>query len=141
MISYEEKVQNIKIDINRRFFGSKYELKTHFGISMLVMKKEDMFAHKLMAMYERIGKTNRDIYDVWFFLRNNWLINKEIIEQRSKMTFKELIQKCISSLEKIENRKILDGMGELLDEKQKIWVKKNLKEDVIFLLKIRLENE
>jgi len=141
VISYEEKVQNIKIDINRRFFGSKYELKTHFGISMLVMKKEDMFAHKLMAMYERIGKTNRDIYDVWFFLRNNWLINKEIIEQRSKMTFKELIQKCISSLEKIENRKILDGMGELLDEKQKIWVKKNLKEDVIFLLKIRLENE
>ena len=35
---------------------------------MLVMVKPDMFAHKLMAMYERIGKTSRDIYDVYFLM-------------------------------------------------------------------------
>ncbi len=34
---------------------------------MLVMKKEDMFAHKLVAMTERTGMANRDIFDVWFF--------------------------------------------------------------------------
>jgi predicted nucleotidyltransferase component of viral defense system len=52
---------------------------------MQVMVPEDMFAHKLMAMHERIGKTSRDIYDVWFFLKNRFLINTEIVEQRSKM--------------------------------------------------------
>jgi len=33
--------------------------------------KEDMFAHKLMAMTERIAKTSRDIYiyDVRYFVK------------------------------------------------------------------------
>jgi len=141
LLSYEEKAQNVKIEINRRLFGSQYELKTHFGISMLVMKKEDMFAHKLMAMYERINRINRDIYDIWFFSKNNWKINRELVEKRSGMTFKEFLQKCISVLEKKEDSKILSGIGELLDEKQKIWVKTNLKKDTIFLLKLMLDSE
>ena len=141
LLSYEEKAQNVKIEINRRLFGSQYELKTHFGISMLVMKKEDMFAHKLMAMYERINRINRDIYDIWFFSKNNWKINRELVEKRSGMIFKEFLQKCISALEKKEDSKILSGIGELLDEKQKIWVKTNLKKDTIFLLKLMLDSE
>ena len=141
LLSYDEKSQNIKIEVNRRSFGSQYELKTYFGISMLVMVKEDMFAHKLMAMYERIGKTNRDIYDAWFFLRNNWPINKKIIEDRSGMAFKELLKECITKLEKMDDKNILAGIGELLDAKQKTWAKANLKKDVLFLLKLKLENE
>lgn len=141
LLSYKEESQNIKIEVNRRAFGSQYELKTYLGISMLVIKKEDMFAHKLMAMYERIGKTSRDIYDVWFFLKNNWSINKKIVEERSGMTFKEVLAKCITALEKVENRNILLGMGELLDGKTKNWAKENLKKDALFLLKLKLEEE
>jgi len=141
LLSYEEESQNIKIEVNRRAFGSQYELKTYLGISMLVIKKEDMFAHKLMAMHERIGKTSRDIYDVWFFLKNNWSINKKIVEERSGMTFKEALAKCITALEKKENRNILLGMGELLDGKTKNWVKENLKKDALFLLKLKLKEE
>ena len=141
LLSYEEKAQNIRIEVNRRSFGSQYELKTYLGISMLVMRKEDMFAHKLMAMYERMGRTGRDLYDSWFFLRNDWPINKKIIEQRSKISFKEFLKKCITSLEKIENRNILGGMGELLNEKRKTWAKVNLKKDLLFLLKLKLESE
>ena len=62
VISYDTKSQNIKIEINRRDFGSRFEVRTFLGISMLVMVQEDMFAHKLMAMLERVGKTSRDIY-------------------------------------------------------------------------------
>ena len=43
LLSYEERQQNIKIEINRRQFGSQYELKTYLGISMLVMARPDMF--------------------------------------------------------------------------------------------------
>lgn len=136
LLSYEEGTQNIKIEINRRMFGSKYEIKTYLGISMLVMTKEDMFAHKLMAMHERMGKSNRDIFDVWFFLKNNWSINKKIVEERSKLPFLELLNKCIAQLEKTTSRNILDGMGELLNEKQKNWAKANLLSDTIFLLKL-----
>lgn len=44
---------------------------------MLVIVREDMFANKIVAMNERIGKTSRDVYDVWFFLENHWPINKK----------------------------------------------------------------
>ncbi|MFA5601308.1 MAG: nucleotidyl transferase AbiEii/AbiGii toxin family protein [Phenylobacterium sp.] len=141
IISYDLKSQNIKVEVNRRDFGSKYELKTLLGISMQVMVQEDMFANKLMAMYERIGKTSRDVYDVWFFLKNNWPINKKLVEDRSKISFKETLFKCIDLLEKMDNRHILDGLGELLDEAQKDWVRAKLKSDTIFLLKTRIESE
>ena len=144
MLSYEEKVagaQNIKVEINRRDFGSKYEVKSYIGIPMKVMVKEDMAAHKLCAMYERIGKTNRDIFDVYFFLKDSWPINKQIIENRTGMTYKDFLQKNIGLLGKATDRNILSGMGELLDEKQKVWIKSKLKAETIFLLKLALDNE
>lgn len=144
LLSYKNKVdgaQNIKVEINKRFFGSRYEVKHYLGIVMQVMVQEDMAAHKLVAMYERIGKANRDIFDVWFILKNDWPINKQIIEQRTNISYKEFLQACIDELEKMSNRNILSGIGELLDEKQKKWVKAKLLPETIFLLKLALSNE
>jgi len=144
VLAYDDKVpgaQNIKVEINRREFGSKYEVKSYLGISMKIMVHEDMFAHKLCALYERIGKTNRDIFDVWYFLQNEWPVNKKIVEERTKMSFKEFLQKCINSLGKMTDQNILSGMGELLDAKQKDWVKAKLRTETIFLLKLKLQNE
>jgi predicted nucleotidyltransferase component of viral defense system len=140
VISYDTKSQNIKIEVNRRDFGSRFEVKTLLGISMLVMEQEDMFAHKLMAMLERVGKTSRDIYDVWYFLENNWPINKEIVERRSGVSFKEALQKCIDEMEKIKNRNLLVGLGESLTDPQKDWARAKLKSETIFLLKARMES-
>lgn len=138
LLSYEDDAPNIKIEINCREFGSQYEIKSYLGISMKIMIREDMFAHKLVAMYERMGKANRDIFDAWFFLQNDWPINKEIVEKRTEMSFKDFLQKCIDALEKLPDRGILAGMGELLNEKQKAWTKTNLRKDTIFLLKLKL---
>jgi len=141
LLSYNEEAQNIKVEINKRSFGSQYEVKNYLGISMLVMKKEDMFAHKLVAMTERTKIANRDVFDVYFFLKNNWGINKEIVEKRTEMEFTKYLEKCIKSVENISNRGILSGMGELIDGKQKDWVKSKLKQDTVFLLKLMLDNE
>lgn len=144
LLSYKDKItgaQNIKVDASRRGFMATYEIKPYLGIPMKVMVQEDMAAYKLVAMYERIGRANRDIFDVWFFLKNNWPIHKEIVEKRMKMSFKESLQKCIMTLEKIPDRGILSGMGELLDAKQKAWAKEHLRAETIFLLKAKLESE
>lgn len=141
VLSYDDNSHNIKIEINRRPFGSRYEIKTFLGVSMLVMVREDMFANKLMALYERLGTTNRDIYDVHYFLRNNWPISREIVEQRSGTTFKTTLEKCISMIEKTPNRRILQGIGELLSIEKKSWAKSNLQTDTIFLLRIMHNNE
>ncbi len=141
VISYDEKSQNIKVEINCRAFGSRYELKNYLGISMLIMTKEDMFAHKLVAVLERKKTANRDVYDIWYFLKNLWPINKEIVEKRIETNFKNYLNKCIEFIESLSDRNILSGMGELLDEKQKAWAKTNLRKDTVFLLKVRLEQE
>jgi len=140
VISYAPGAPKIKIEINRRNFGSRYEVKTLLGISMLVMIQADMFAHKLMAMLERVGKTSRDIFDVYFFAKQGWNINRTIVENRSGMSFKKTLIKCLELLEKMDNRRILDGLGELLTNPQKDWARAKLKEETIFLLKIKIDN-
>jgi uncharacterized membrane protein YheB (UPF0754 family) len=140
MISYSDKFRNIKIEVNLRDFGSKYEIKSYLGISMKVMVKEDMAAHKMVAMLERFGDANRDIFDIYFFLKNNWPINDQIIKKRTGLSMHQFLKKCIQMLESMSNRGILSGLGELLDVKQKVWVKANLRTETIFLLKLKLEN-
>ena len=140
LLSYEDKARNVKLEVNRRQFGSRFEIKTYLGVSMPVVTQADMFAHKLMAMHERIGKTSRDIYDVWFFLKNRFPINKEIVEKRARMPFDQLIDKCIEQLEKLNNRRIIDGVGEFLTPSQKDWAKAKLKQETIALLTLRKED-
>ena len=137
VISYEPGAPKIKVEVNRRQFGSSYELKNFLSISMLAMTKEDMFANKMMAAYERIGKTSRDIYDLWFFLENHWPINEEIIRNRSEKTVGEISQGIIDRLEKLSNNHILDGLGDFLTEPQKDWARAKLRTETIFLLKAR----
>lgn len=136
MISYDDKSRNIKIEVNKRQFGSRYEVKTYLGVSMQVMVLEDMFANKLMAMYERMNKTSRDIYDVWYFLKNRSPINIRIVENRSGHPFDQFLKLLIGDLEKLEHRKILNGSGELLTPNQKDWTKAKLIEETIAYLKL-----
>lgn len=138
LLSYQDNLQNIKIEISKRQFGSQYDLKNYLGIPVLAMQKADLFAHKLVALIEREAKANRDIYDVWFFLKNQWPINKTIVEKRTQDTFKKAILQCIALLKKKSDRGILSGIGELLDQKQKNWVRQHLKQDTIFLLKLSI---
>lgn len=144
ILSYDDKdinAQNVKVEINRREFGSKYSVESFLGISMQVMVKEDMVAHKLCAMFERIGKTNRDIFDVQFFLSHDWPVNKKIVEDRMGVSYGEFLEKCIDVMEKFDDNNILSGMGELLTEKQKAWTKAKLKSEALFSLRLALEKE
>lgn len=143
LLNYQDKqtgAQNIKVEINKRNFGSQYQVKQYLGIAMQVMVPADMAANKLVAMHERIGQTNRDIFDVWFFLSNNWPVNQKIVELRTGTSYREFINTCITELEQMSDRNILSGIGELLNAKQKAWAKANLRTEAIFLLKLALSN-
>ena len=141
VLAYDQKQDeacNIKIEINKRTFGSSYEIKQYLGIPLKVMVKKDMLARKLVALNERMGKVHRDIFDVWFMLKNQWPINKEIIERHTQLPYEEFLQKTIEALEKLNNRGIISGLGELLNDQQKAWTKAHLKEETLFLLKLEL---
>ncbi len=144
LLSYtgkKEKDQNIKVEVNRRSFGSHYENKLYMGIPMIVMIQEDMAAHKLVAMYERLSRTRRDVYDVWFFFKHRWPVNKKIVEHRTGMSYMLFLKTCIELLENLTDNSMLSGLGELLSPKQKVWVKENLRKETIFLLQLAFRTE
>lgn len=142
ILAYEDKelnAQNIKVEINKRHFGSNYEIKSYLGIPIKVMVREDMVANKLVALYERIGKTNRDVYDSWFFLSKGWAINTKIIEKRTTMTFRDFLVTVLDVVHNLSGKHMLSGMGELLTAEQKVWVKNKLKDELLFQLELLLD--
>lgn len=136
----EPNAPNIKVDVNIRQHGSRYATLSSLGIAMPVMVQEDMFAHKLVAMRERLGDANRDIYDVWFMLKNGWPVNEDIVRLRTNKSLIEHAQDCISALTQSSDLRILHGMGELISsEKEKMWIRGNLVAETISELKLLIE--
>lgn len=139
LLSYGDEDHNVKIDISTRILipniKSYYTLKEYLGISMLVGKKDYLFSSKLAALTLRMETATRDIYDIYYFAKNNWDIDKKIVELLTGKKFFEYVTDCITTVESIKDSKILSGLGELISEKEKIWIKQNLRNEVIFYLK------
>lgn len=140
LLSYGDSEHNVKIEINVRELVENvrdyYELKEYLGISMLVAKKDYLFASKLAALTLRNETAMRDIYDIHYFAKNNWDINAGVIKERTGKTTKEYLTDCIDFIEKIKDSQILRGLGELVEsEKEKAWIRNYLKAESIFMLK------
>jgi predicted nucleotidyltransferase component of viral defense system len=140
LLSYQKGVNQIKIEISKRSSGNQYEVKNYLGFPALVMTKEDMFANKLAALLGRKSLANRDIFDLWYMLDQNWDFNKTLLEKRTKTKPKKYLKTCLKLLRKHPPAHILEGIGDLLTPKMKAWAKQNLINDTIFLLKARYEN-
>jgi len=136
VLDYGENERNLKIEISKRKYDNRYEIKDFLGIKMKVMNISDMFAHKLCALLDRKFLTNRDIFDCWFFMQNRIAINKNIVEIRTKTELKIYLNNCISSIEKIKKTSLLNGLGELMNDEMKNFVKNKLKSETISLLKL-----
>ena len=140
LLSYGKTDHNVKVEVNVRILAPNikehYELKEYLGISMLVGKKDYLFASKLAALTTRKEIVMRDIYDIWFFGTNRWDINAEVLKARTGKTIKEYMADCIPVIEAVKDNEILQGLAELLlSEKEKVWVKDHLRKEAVFLLK------
>ena len=140
LLSYGDDDHNVKVEINVRKLAEnindRYELKEYLGISMLVAKKDYLFAGKLSALTLRNEAAMRDIYDIHYFAKNNWAIDAEAIKEITGKTIKDYLADCVAFIEKVKNNQLLRGLGELIDsEKEKAWIKTHLKTDAIFMLK------
>jgi len=138
ILSYWDLETNIKIDINRSIWKyNKYELIDFYWTVIRVQDKSTIFANKLVALVERF--TNRDIYDVYFFFQNMFNINDRVILERTWNNKKELFINILKKLKKLpQNYKILDWLWEVLDEKQKHFVKTRLIKDLIWILEMKI---
>lgn len=139
VVDYGKGERKLKIEISNRDFNDSYEIRSLFGISMKVMKPANMFSHKLCAILDRNAFTPRDIFDTWFFMEQKTPLVPEIIEKRMKTPYFEYLQKCIDAIEKETSKNLLQGLGELMDQKIKTFVKNKLKDETISLLRFYKE--
>lgn len=139
VLDYGVGERKLKVEISNRELDNHYEIKNLLGINMKVMIASDMFAHKLCALLDRSEVTNRDIFDTWFFMQKQTPINKAIVESRMEMPLADYIQKCIDHLEGMSDKGMLNGLGELMDDEMKKFVRTKLRAETISLLQFYKE--
>jgi predicted nucleotidyltransferase component of viral defense system len=136
VLDYGSGERKLKLEISNRPINNHYEVKNLLGISMTVMTQADMFAHKVCALLDRSSFANRDLFDCWFFMQRQTAINKQIVEERMKKPLTDYLQECIDNLENRSDRNLLQGLGELMDEEMKKFVKTKIRMETISLFKI-----
>ena len=136
-LSYGAGEHQIKVEVNTRTTGANYAMRSYLGIPVLVVSKESMFAGKLVALTRRKKFVARDLYDLNFFLKQLWDIDEAVFTAYGIESVKEYLDQCVVFIKNIPDNALLAGLGELIDEKEKIFVKNQLKNDVIFLLETR----
>lgn len=151
-LKYSDEYQSLKIDLSERYKNNQfntYQVQDIVsGIALKVLRKEDVFSHKLLAIIDRSASNtssdqfiaNRDLYDIHFFFKNNWRFNKNIIEQQSGKKVREYLQDIYDFIEKNCNQiNVLERLGELVDEDKREWIQKNLKQEVLNQLSIEIK--
>lgn len=138
-LSYEVGGHQVKVEINTRETGARYEMKSYLGMPMLVATRESMFAGKLIAMTQRKEFVSRDLYDTHFFLTQRWDIDTNVLATYQVKSLKEYLIACIAFIDNVPDNGLLAGLGELIDEKEKVFVKDSLKNDTIFQLRARAD--
>ena len=135
VLDYAFGERKLKVEISNRVFDNHYEIKNLLGINMQVMTLPDMFSHKLCALLDRNVVTNRDIFDCWFFMQKQVPINKALVEGRMNMSLADYFQKCIEQLESMSDKGLLNGLGELMDNDMKKFVRTKLRTETIALMR------
>jgi predicted nucleotidyltransferase component of viral defense system len=134
-LDYEHGERNLKIDISHRKYNNEYEIKNLLGISIKTMKINDMFAHKLVALLGRKEIADRDIFDCWWFMSRQTPVKMTIIENLTQKPYSDYMQECINAMENLPKRSLLYGLGELLEQDMKTFVRNKLRTEILTLLR------
>lgn len=139
VLNYGYGERKLKVEISNRHWDDRYEIKNLLGIDMLVMREPFMFAHKLCALIDRDEVTSRDIFDTWFFMQRRTHLSKRTVENRMQIPLDQYLQECINLIETVQDNKLLFGLGELMDDEMKKFVRTRLRSETISLLRMYKE--
>ncbi len=139
--SYAPTFQKVKIEINHRERLADFDIKSFFGVNVPTMTPEKMLANKLAAITQRSTLQNRDLYDADFMFKKQWSPDRTTLEKRAGKTVEQYYLELAKMLNSPSVRKnVLDGLGMVLDEKQKKWAKNPLVDSLRAQLLMRAES-
>jgi predicted nucleotidyltransferase component of viral defense system len=133
LFDYGKGYPNIKIELNKRVWkNNTYKTEWFFGAPLFIADEPTLATNKLAALTGRRMAVARDLYDCWYFLKNNYPLNEALINERTGKDLAGYLKTAVNFIRKTYNtRNILQGLGQALDEKRKIWVKAHLIEDTV----------
>ena len=128
LFDYGKYYPKIKIEFNKRIWkNNRYKTIWFLGVRMKIVDEATLLTNKLVALTERKTAVSRDLFDTYYFLKLNFPINEKLIRERTGMGKKEYLKFLLEFIPKtFTSKNILQGLGEVLDKKEKEWVKKEL---------------
>ncbi|MFH1896336.1 MAG: nucleotidyl transferase AbiEii/AbiGii toxin family protein [bacterium] len=141
LVDYGRGERKIKVEVSRRPTKACFGVRQYLGLAVLVMEPSSMISAKLVALLSRRRFAMRDLYDLWFFLNKGWKFDENFVEEALGVNLKTVLNKALEFTESLKDNQLLQGLGELLDNKGKDWVKRSLKSEVKFLLGLKLPKQ
>ncbi|MCX7589663.1 MAG: nucleotidyl transferase AbiEii/AbiGii toxin family protein [Patescibacteria group bacterium] len=141
LLNYEKTQRKIKVEISKRAVHPYYEIKNYLGIPIFVVDKKGLASGKLSAFLTRKKFASRDLFDLWFILKNEFDFDENYLKKQIKLDLKSALRKAMKKVKTIKPNQLLQGIGELIEEKQKNWIKEKLKNEVLFYLNLYLKNK
>lgn len=102
LLSYGKDERNIKIEIFRRATAAKFVSMSLLGIPLLVMNKAGMAASKLAAFLTRQRFASRDMFDLWFFLNEDWPIDIVVLKEKTGQTLKKALGLAVEKVGRVK---------------------------------------
>lgn len=126
--------KNMKIEISKRGQSGEAIQSNFLGENILIMTQEDLFTNKIFALLNRSSITNRDIFDVRYFLQKWVNLNKALLESQTQTSYQDYLQQVRTFILWYNFDKILYGLWELVDDTQKIFLKTKMKDQIIWYI-------
>lgn len=140
LLDYEKNTPNIKVELNKRVWkNNAYKDILFLGIQMRIADEATLLTNKIVALTDRKIPAARDLFDVCYFLKLGYPLNEELIKERTGKSADEYLGSLPGFIVKnFPAKNILYGLGEVLEDKQKEWVRKELIKETVEEIKRRL---
>lgn len=133
LLSYEKDAPNIKIEFNKRVWeNNAYKTVWFLGVEMRIADESTVLTNKLVALSDRRMPVARDLFDGYYLLKLGFKLNERLIMERTGKTLEDYIEFLIPFIERTyDSKNILHGLGDVLENKQKDWVRKELIQEIV----------
>lgn len=133
-IRYQNYERRLKLEISTRGASGRFLKKNFLWENISVMCESDLFSNKLVALLGRKWITNRDIFDIWFFLAKWIQIHEWIIMEYTQKDLVSYLDEVKDFIKDYDFKKVLYGLWELLDAKQKNFAKTKMQDEILWYL-------
>jgi hypothetical protein len=140
VLDYGKDRPNIKIELNKRLWENNVHKTVWFlGLPLQIADETTILTNKLVALTDRKTPVARDLYDIWFFLQMGFVVNADLVRERTGKDSQVYFKETIAFIKKtFTARNVLQGLGETLGEEQKTWAKQRLIAETVSELERRM---